>query len=172
MNLKRSKIMTVSLIIISATAALLLGTLKNKYYKNEYVTINAPLPSSESATLKMNLDKQGIFKKIGQPRKLYLRIRKLHNTSNKAMNLKFALDSDNKKGKTSFKINSKTFDIQKETFELAAGEKANFNLYLNISKDSYKKGDWKGNLLIKDINQNNELIGNIPIEIIKSRRFL
>jgi LPS O-antigen subunit length determinant protein (WzzB/FepE family) len=172
MKLKRSKVMIVPLAIMFMAIALLLGTLKNEYYENEYITIHAPLPSADLATLKMDLDKQGIFKKIGQPRKLYLRLRKLHNTSNKAMGLKFALDTDNKSEKISFKINSKPFDIQEQTFELAAGEKANFNLYLNISKDSYEKGDWKGNLLIKDINQNSELVGTIPIEIINSRSIL
>ncbi len=170
MKLKKSKIMIVPLAIMSIAIALLLGTLKNKYYENEYITIHAPLPSAELETLKMDLDKQGIFKKIGQPRKLYLRIRKLHNTSNKAMDLKFALNTDDKKEKLSFKINSKPFDIQEETFELAAGAKANFNLYLNISKDGYEKGDWRGHLLIKDINQNSELVGTIAIEIIKGGR--
>ncbi len=150
--------------------AILLGLLKNKYYANEYSTVNAPLPSEQIEALTLDLNKQGIFKKIGQPRKLYLRVRKLHNTSDEAMSLSFDLIGDEKTAETSIKVDYKPFDIEKDTFDLAAGKKASLNLYVNLTKEGYQKGLWKGQLLIRDVKKDNELIGQIPIEITREGR--
>jgi hypothetical protein len=170
MNFKKSKIMTAILVVATIGITLWLGTLKNTYYAAEYPTVHVPLPTVEIEALSVDLSKQGIFKKIGQPRKLYMRVRKLRNTSNDAMSLSFDLKGNEQTVKTSFKINSKPFDIQKDTFDLAAGEQANLNLYLNLSKEGYKKGDWKGELIIRDVEKDNQLVGQIPIAIFKEGR--
>ncbi len=158
------------LMVATIGITVLLGFLKNEYYANEYSTINAPLPSTQLETMALDLSKQGIFKKIAQPRKLYLRIRKLHNTSDKAMSLRFALTGDDKTAATSIKINSKPFDIDRDTCELAAGEEASLNLYVNLTREGYQKGSWQGELLIRDSKKGNELIGQIPIEITREGR--
>ncbi len=170
MDLRKSKIMTVLLVVVTIVITILLGALKNEYYANEYSTVNAPLPAEQIETLALDLSKQGIFKKIGQPRKLYLRVRKLHNTSDKAMSLSFDLVGDEKTADTSIKVDYKPFDIEKDTFDLAAGEKVSLNVYVNLTKEGYQKGSWQGKLLIRDVRKDNELIGQIPIEITKKGR--
>ncbi len=172
MDLRKSKLMSVFLVVATIGITVLLGFLKNEYYANEYSTVNAPLPSTQLETLALDLSKQGIFKKIGQPRKLYLRIRKLHNTSDKTMSLRFALTGDDKTAETNIKINSKPFDIDKDICDLAAGEKASLNLYVNLTKEGYQKGSWQGKLLIHDVKKDNELIGQIPIEITREMPLL
>ncbi len=170
MDLRKSKLMSVFLVVATIGITIYLGSLKNEYYANEYSTVNAPLPSTQLETLALDLNKQGIFKKIGQPRKLYLRVRKLHNTSDKAMGLSFDLIGDEKTAETSIKVDYKPFDIDKDTFDLAAGEKVSLNVYVNLTKEGYQKGSWQGKLLIHDVKKDNELIGQIPIEITREGR--
>lgn len=170
MELKKSKTVTVFLVVGTIVTTILLGFLKNAYYENEYPTVNAPLPSEQLETLTLDLSKQGIFKKIGQPRKLYLRVRKLHNTSDQEMSLGFDLTGDEKTAETSIKVDYKPFDIKKDTFDLPPGEKVSLNVYVNLTKEGYQKGNWQGKLLIRDVNKDNKLIGQIPIEITRDGR--
>lgn len=169
MNKRPLKVMAGVVFLLSITFALSLGALRTIYDK-EYTTIEANLPEPHLETLKLNLADQGIFKKIFQPHKLYLRIRYLHNTSDQTMRLKFNLTDNQETATATFKINSKRFDIQKETIDIAPGEEASLNLYLDISDASYEKGGWNGQLAIKDVHKDNLLIGQIPIEIINTRR--
>ena len=170
MKLKQSKILTSVLLVFGISLAIAFGLVKGKLYDGERATVAAPFPAAQLEAWRLDINDFGIVKKIIQPRKLYLRIRHLKNNNQKAMCLKFTLAGSDKETKFRVKIESKPFDLQKDSFVLEPGKEAGFNLYLTLSKESYKKGQWSGKLVIKDEKQDNKIVGIIPIEIVNSRR--
>ncbi|WP_019849164.1 hypothetical protein [Desulfitobacterium sp. PCE1] len=169
--MQKGRKLAITTIVFTLSLGLVIGA---GYYKSSIGdggSFNLNLPQKDTGKVKtvtVNLDEQGLLKKLLQPDLIEVRSHAITNKSNKDYNLQFELTDNSLPVRMSVKDDA--WDEKNNTLNrpLKPGQKVNFNMYFDVSKELFNASEiYDGRLNVLDFTTKEQL-GYVPIKIVNT----